>query len=171
MTLLAIDPGRSFTGTGKARQSIGWSVFRDDGTEFTRGYLSFEDLCRSLLVRGLDDEDDFGQAELWFSPVRFGGYRVHEIVIEDFVNDPQSARGGQRNGTSECIGAVEILAVQAGVPFTRQRSDVLTAAKLHAPKGSFKDLKHLHHEDSAFLHGHEYLVRKGVIEVDLSATM
>lgn len=171
MTLLAIDPGRSFTGTGKARQSIGWSVFRDDGSEYTRGSLSFEELCRSLWVFGVEDEDDIGRGELWFSPGQDGGYRVTQIVIEDFVNDPKSARGGQRNGTSECIGAVEILAVQAGVPFTRQRSDVLPAAKLHAPKGSFKDLMHLRHEDSAFLHGHEYLVRKGVIEVDLSATM
>ena len=155
MTLLAIDPGRSFTGTGKARQSIGYACFHTTGGEAERGAISFEELCNELV--------------LWADPyegtkyLEFAGWRISEIVIEDFVNDPKSARGGQRNGTSECIGAVEILAVQAGVPFTRQRSDVLPAAKLHAPKGSFKDLKHLRHEDSAFLHGREYLIR----EVDL----
>ena len=164
MTLLAIDPGRSFTGTGKARQSIGYSLFDGEGKEIERGSLSFEELCSSLTLWA-DPHEGTKYLDL------DQGWTVHEIVIEDFVNDPKSARGGQRNGTSECIGAVEILAVQAGVPFTRQRSDVLPAAKLHAPEGSFKDLKHLRHEDSAFLHGREYLIRKGVIEVDLSATM
>ena len=159
MTLLAIDPGRSFTGTGKARQSIGFALFDRAGNEIRRGALSFEELAQTLTYQ-------LNEGFLWWD-----FEAIHEIVIEDFVNDPKSARGGQRNGTSECIGAVEILAVQAGVPFTRQRSDVLPAAKLHAPKGSFKDLKHLRHEDSAFLHGREYLIRKGVIEVDLSATM
>lgn len=165
MTLLSIDPGRSFTGTGKARQSIGYALFLGNGEYLDRGSLSFEELCESLTPLALKAE------VLIFSPPGLTSRMVHEIVIEDFVNDPKSARGGQRNGTSECIGAVEILAVQAGVPFTRQRSDVLPAAKLHAPKGSFKDLKHLRHEDSAFLHGYEFLVRRGDIEVDLSATM
>lgn len=161
MILLAIDPGRSFTGTGKARQSIGWAVFREDGSEYTRGALSFESLCRALWTRGVEDEDDIGQGELWFSPVMYGGYRITEIVIEDFVNDPKSARGGQRNGTSECIGAVEILAIQAGVLFTRQRSAILGTAKLLADyKGT---AKHLPHQDSAYLHGYYYLVEKGVL--------
>lgn len=169
MTLLAIDPGRSFTGTGKARQSIGVSLQHLDGTEAYREAISFEQLCVRLRIV----PKRYGSVELVFHDDErmLTSWIIREIVIEDFVNDPKSARGGQRNGTSECIGAVEILAVQAGVPFTRQRSDVLPAAKLHAPKGSFKDLKHLRHEDSAFLHGREYLIDKGVIEVDLSATM
>ncbi len=154
MTLLAIDPGRSFTGKGKARQSIGYSLFNREGIEQVRGALSFEELCQELRLRqndyALDLYLEFDQ-----------GWAIDEIVIEDFVNDPKSARGGQRNGTSECIGAVEILARQAEVPFTRQRSAILGTAKLLADyQGT---AKHLPHQDSAYLHGYYYLVQKGVL--------
>lgn len=154
MTLLAIDPGRSYKGVGKARQSIGYALFEPRGIEIERGSLSFEELCAVLL--------------LWVEPnkeervLEFQGWHPSEIVIEDFINDPQSARGGQRNGTSECIGAVEILAIQAGIPFTRQRSAVLGPAKLLA--GYEQKLKHLPHQDSAYLHGYYYLVEKGVLQ-------
>lgn len=165
MTLLAIDPGRSF----KGEATIGWCVFRDDGSEYARGELSWDDLCRTLWTRGLDDEDDFGHGELWFSPSRYGGYRIDEVAIEDFVNNEKS-RGGQRNGTSETIGAVEILATQAGVSVTRQRAAILSTAKLHA--GYEQKLKHLPHEDSAYLHGYYRLVEKGVLHPKgLSATL
>lgn len=99
-----------------------------------------------------------------------GNWLVSEVLIEDYVNNTRS-KGGQRNGTSECIGAFEILAALSRTPFIRQEAAALAPAKLHAPKGSFKELKHLRHEDSAFLHGYEYLVRQGRISVDLSATM
>ena len=161
MSLLAIDPGRSFTGRGAARQSIGYACFHGNGKERVRGSMSFEELCQRLKHRCCG-----GTLTL-----EFMGLQVTEIVIEDFVNDPKSARGGQRNGTSECIGAVEIIAIQAGVPFTRQEAAALGPAKLHAPAGSYKKLKHLRHEDSAFLHGFEFLVRRGGIQVDLSATL
>lgn len=162
MTLLAIDPGRSF----KGEKSIGYAIFTQVGAEIARGSLSWEELCARLIPLAPRAE-----VLVFDAPAIRRSMMVHEIVIEDFVNDPKSARGGQRNGTSECIGAVEILAVQAGVPFTRQKSDILYAAKLHAPEGSYKKLKHLRHEDSAFLHGYEFLVRRGDIEVDLSSTM
>lgn len=159
MTLLAIDPGRSFTGQGKARQSIGAALFallqdaryRTPGEEIGRMALSFEELCQRLEIMV-----EYGEKILYFD-----GYEINEIVIEDFVNDPKSARGGQRNGTSECIGAVEILATQAGVPFTRQKSAILGPAKLLADyRGT---AKHLPHQDSAYLHGYYYLVQKGVL--------
>ena len=155
MTLLAIDPGRS-----KLLPSIGWATFREDGSEYRRGELTWDLLCRALWVRGFDDEDDYGHAQLWFSPSVYGGYRIHEIAIENFINNPTS-RGGQTNGTSEVIGAVEILAAQAGVPFTRQPNTILPIAKLQA--GYTQKLKHLPHQDAAYLHGYYYLVGKGVL--------
>jgi hypothetical protein len=94
---------------------------------------------------------------------------IHEVVIENFINNPKS-RGGQTNGTSEVIGAVEILATQAGVPFTRQPNTILPVAKLHA--GYVDRLTHLPHQDAAFLHGHHYLIEKGVLKpVGLKATI
>lgn len=150
MTLLAIDPGRSY----KGERTIGYALFQSTGAEISRGSLSWEELSTSL--RPLAPRSEVLLFET--STIR---RMVHEIVIEDFVNDPKSARGGQRNGTSECIGAVEILAIQAGVPFTRQRSSVLGPSKLLADYQG--KAKHLPHQDSAYLHGYYYLVQKGVL--------
>lgn len=147
MTLLAIDPGRSY----KGERTIGYALFQATGVEISRGSLSFEELCQKFKI-----EIYAGQ---WM--LTFKGFQVTEIVVEDFVNDPKSARGGQRNGTSECIGAVEILAIQAGVTFTRQRSSILGPAKLLADYQG--KAKHLPHQDSAYLHGYYYLVQKGVL--------
>ena len=155
MILLSIDPGRS----AKGEASIGYALF-SGGEELDRGRITYEMLTTIMeyLATG--------------SVGRFPGYLsyVDEVVIEDFVNNDKS-RGGQTNGTSECIGMVEFAAGLLGIPFTRQPPAALGPAKLHAPAGSYKPLKHLRHEDSAFLHGYEYLVRKGVISVDLSDTM
>ena len=144
MTLLAIDPGRSYKG-GK---TIGYCLFTEQGEEIKRGSLSFEDLVYTL---------NFDSAGLtgW-------GYAIYTVVIEDFVNDPKSARGGQRNGTSECIGAVEAICIKAGrTLFVRQRSATLGTAKLLADYQG--KAKHLPHQDSAYLHGYYYLVQKGVL--------
>lgn len=149
MTLLAIDPGRSY----KGEKTIGFAIFKS-GKEVERGSLSFEDLCKNLKLEG---DSNYGYLNLVFQ----GWWTLTEVVIEDFVNDPKSARGGQRNGTSECIGAVEILAIQAGVPFTRQRRTILGPAKLLADYQG--KAKHLPHQDSAYLHGYYYLVQKGIL--------
>lgn len=153
MTLLAIDPGRSFKGEASIGVSIWW-----DGTwqETIRRSLTFEELVSNLEFR---DEGAYATTP-W---LEFDGYQIHEVVIEDFVNNAQS-KGGQRNGTSECIGAVEFACIKAEVPLIRQEPAALGPAKLHAPAGSWKPLKHLRHEDSAYLHGYEYLVRKGVLQ-------
>mgnify|MGYP001597018592 CR=1 FL=1 len=157
MTLLAIDPGRSFKGD----KSIGAALF-DHEHYVERLSLSYEDLRARLVPVPLGEQLFFrGETGVWL---------ITEVVIEDFVNNDRS-RGGQRNGTSECIGMVEDRAWLTKTPFTRQAPAALGAAKLHAPEGSYRKLQHLRHEDSAFLHGFEYLVKKGVIEVDLSATM
>lgn len=151
MTLLAIDPGRS----AKGEASIGYAIFTDKGEEVEREQVNYEDLRKHLRIS---------------RPLEFYGFPINEVVCEDFVNNDRS-RGGQTNGTSECIGMVEYACYLTGTPFTRQSPAVLAAAKLHAPAGSYRPLKHLRHEDSAFLHGFEFLVRRGDIKVDLSATL
>lgn len=151
MTLLAIDPGRSF----KGEATIGVCLFTNSGDEIFRESVSWESLVKDLQIRG-NGEHDPGPP--WLS---YRDYDVLDVVIEDFVNDPKSARGGQRNGTSECIGAVEYACFHAGVTMTRQEPRLLGPAKMHA--GYEQTLKHLPHQDSAYLHGYEYLVRKGVL--------
>lgn len=153
MTLLAIDPGRSY----KGEDTIGWSVFLADGRERKRDRMSWEQLIQFLRLGR-------GGTGLLFVPGPYLVYEISEVVCEDFVNDPKSARGGQHNGTSECIGAIELACAWAAVPFHRQRSEALGPAKLHAPKGSWADLKHLRHEDAAYLHGYEFLVRQGRLQ-------
>ena len=150
MILLAIDPGRA------VKASIGYALFAPNGStdwrEFDRGEITWDELCQWLRIYDID----------WTYPgLDFKEWFVTEIVIEDFVNNTKS-RGGQRNGTSEVIGAVEILATQAGVPFTRQPNTILPVAKLHA--GYEQTLKHLPHQDAAFLHGYYYLVSKGRLQ-------
>lgn len=153
MTLLAIDPGRSY----KGEKTIGYAVFSErSGEEYERGQLTFEELMDELEPGG---------------GLVFSGYQVETVVIEDYVNNTRS-KGGQRNGTSECIGMVEYAChLSSDVVFIRQPPSALGPAKLHAPEGSYKKLQHLRHEDSAFLHGYEFLVRVGIIKVDLSATL
>lgn len=160
MTLLAIDPGRSF----KGEKTIGVCLFRKSGVEEFRKEVSFEELVARLEIR----DDGYYSTSPWLG---YDSYPVDEVVIEDFVNNEKS-RGGQRNGTSECIGAVEFACIKAGVPLTRQEPAALGPAKLHAPAGSWKELKHLRHEDSAYLHGYEFLVRRGDLQAaGLSSTL
>lgn len=158
MALLAIDPGRSF----KGEKTIGYALFQDrDGREIERGALSWEDLVGKLDIRGVDEA--IGP---WLA---FNTYDVYEVVIEDFINNEKS-RGGQRNGTSECIGAVEFACIKAGVPFTRQKPSILPVAMRHA--GYVQKLKHLPHQDSAYLHGYYYLTAKGALHPKgLTATL
>lgn len=152
-TLLAIDPGRG------AKPSIGYSIWwwrvnpsSGQGTtpeEVERGETNFEQLCIDLAAEA-------GQ-------LKFRTEYLTEVVIEDFVNDPGVNRGGQRNGTSEVIGAVEYACFRGSTMFTRQRSSILTTAKLHT--GYVQKLKHLPHKDAAYLHGAEYLIGKGLLQV------
>ena len=152
MTLLSIDPGRSY----KGEKTIGYCIFDDQGIELRRGSLSWEQLVQYL--RGSN------ASGLLFVPAIGEAHRIDEVLIEDFVNNSQS-KGGQRNGTSECIGAVELACAWTATPFIRHPPAALGPAKLHAPEGSFEPLAHLRHEDSAFLHGHEYLIETGVLTV------
>lgn len=153
MTLLAIDPGRSY----KGEKTIGYALFSErDGEELERGQLTWEELVDEL------DYDNCG--------VTGFGYALYTVVIEDYVNNDRS-KGGQRNGTSECIGAVEAICRKGRLSIVRQPPAALGPAKLHAPDGSYRKLQHLRHEDSAFLHGYEYLVKQGVIKVDLRDTL
>ena len=163
MTLLAIDPGRSF----KGEKTIGYCLFSEEGLEIDRGSMTFDQLIGNCLYLGYHEGEFFLR---WFRGQRWAG-GIAEVVIENYVNNPQS-KGGQLNGTSECVGAVEALCLLSGTPFTRQAPAKLGPAKLHAPEGSWKKLKHLRHEDSAFLHGYEYLVGKGVLQsAGLTATL
>ena len=148
MTLLAIDPGRS-----KLLPSIGYALFTDAGAEIERGEITWGQLCTSYTF------NEWGDSQLVFDDSK-RSRTVHEVVVENFINNTRS-RGGQTNGTSEVIGALEILATQAAVPFTRQPNTILPVAKLHA--GYVDRRKHLPHQDAAYLHGYYYLVGKGVL--------
>lgn len=151
MALLAIDPGRSY----KGEASIGVCLFKA-GTldEGFRESVTWEEFVKSF---------DF---KPW---LEYKKNLIDVIVIEDFVNNDRS-KGGQRNGTSECIGAVEFACIKTNTPFIRQPPSALGPAKIHA--GYDQKVKHLPHQDSAYLHGFEYLVRKGLVApVNLAATM
>ena len=156
MALLAIDPGRSY----KGEASIGVCVFFNYSyNEYYRESITFESLVKYLGIKSLNEG----------SALFYGVDLVTEVVIEDFVNNDRS-KGGQRNGTSECIGAVEFACIKTNTPFIRQPPSALGPAKIHA--GYDQKVKHLPHQDSAYLHGFEYLVRKGLVApVNLAATM
>ena len=141
MTLLSIDPGRA------KKASIGYCLFTEKGEEITRGEMTFEQLVWALYFDR--------------SGVTFMGRSIYTIVIENFVNNAKS-RGGQTNGTSECIGAVEYVAIRGETDMIRQPPAILPVAKLQA---QYVDrLGHLPHQDSAYLHGFYYLVSIGVLQ-------
>ena len=150
MTLLAIDPGRSVK-----EASIGYCIFGTNGPkdwrEIERGSLMWDDFVKKLVVR----DEGPNVVTPWLA---FDDYYIEEVVIENFINNTRS-RGGQTNGTSEVIGAVEYACIKGDTPFKRQPNTILPVAKLHA--GYEQTLKHLPHQDAAFLHGFYYLVGKG----------
>lgn len=146
MTLLAIDPGKN----------VGWAVFRDDGSEYTRGVLDLD----NGLERALDLRFDF--LELWFVPAMYGGYLIDEIVCESYLGRPNQKNGGQRFWGPEALATVRTYAHLAGVPFHLQAPAVLPVAKAHA--GYVQTVKHLPDQDSAYLHGFEFLVGRGVLQ-------
>lgn len=155
MTLLAVDPGRS------VKPSIGYALFNPDGVELIeRGALTWD---------GFFDELSLVNPARPYGFLRFFGFTVGEVVVEDFVNTPKS-RGGQHNGTSECIGAIEILCRKTSTPFKRQPNTILPVAKLLA--GYEQTLQHLPDEDSAYLHGIYRLVELGQLQSrGLSSTL
>ena len=147
---LAIDPGGS---TKKA--SIGYALFSLTGEEVERGAMTKEELYIKL-----DWSEDYVDFD--------SGWIVREVVIENFINNAKS-RGGQTNGTSEVIGAVEYVCHKAGIPFHRQPNTILPVAQLLAhyrkpmsPRTK-KPVQHLPDQDSAYLHGFYFLVNAGVI--------
>lgn len=168
MTLLAIDPGRSFKGEASIGVSL-WETNRAlDWGEIERRSLTFEEFSEKLSLDWIEDHRFCTPPCPDFS-LSFDGWYLSDVVIEDYVNNAQS-KGGQRNGTSECIGAVEFACIKTNTPFIRQPPSALGPAKIHA--GYDQKVKHLPHQDSAYLHGFEYLVRKGLVApVNLAATM
>lgn len=152
--ILSIDPGRG------AKASIGYCLFREDGTEYKRGSLTWADLVRMLT------QDD--HSSTW-PRLYFNDERVTAVAIENFVNDPRVRRGGQTNGASEVIGAVEFMCAQTDVPCRRQDRSILPVAKQYA---QYVDThKHLPHQDAAFLHGVYFLTTQGIWDTGISATL
>lgn len=153
--LLAVDPGRAKT------PSIGWCLFDTKGQEIARGELTWDGLVKELsLVK-------FPAANRLF----FGLWLIEAVVVENFRNDPsRTARGGQTNGASEVIGALEMMAAQADdVLFVRQGADKLDPAAKHTgysipinPRTK-KPLSHMPHQDAAYLHGYYYLESVGIL--------
>jgi len=145
MTVLSIDPGRS------EKPTIGYCVFTDKGEEIERGELDWRGLVATY---GYDPET---------MTLFFRGYPVYRVVCEDFVNDPRVKRGGQRNGASEVIGAIEFVADSASVSFVRRDRSTLHAAMKHA--GYTQTKAHLPHQDSAYVHGYSDFVMRGILPV------
>lgn len=155
--LLAVDPGRAKT------PSIGCCVFDIAGNEIERLSLTWDELVGYLnLTAGMASEK-----RLFFKT-----YLIEAVVVENFRNDPRrTARGGQTNGASEVIGALEMMAAQADdVLFVRQGADKLVPAAAHTgysipinPRTK-KPLSHMPHEDAAYLHGYYYLESVGILE-------
>lgn len=152
--ILAIDPGRG------SKATIGYCLFTEQGEEIERGSMGWGGLVGRLfaerygLVFYVGDNTD---------------YSISTVVIENFVNDPRVRRGGQTNGASEVIGAVEFAATQAGAFFVRQDRSILPVAKQYA---QYVDThKHLPHQDAAYLHGVYWLTTQGLWDTGVSATL
>ena len=135
MFTLAIDPGGSTT-----KASIGYALFDEEGRLMEKGVFTKKELYAHL--------ENF-----------ISGWQV---VIENFVNNEKS-RGGQTNGTSEIIGAVEFACHLNSVPLYRQSPRILSVAKIQNqyklpinPRTK-QPVKHLPDEDSAMLHGLYFL--------------
>ena len=155
--ILCIDPGRSYLGD----RTIGICLFHLNGAEQSRHEVNFEELVDRLSILEMPGAS--------YASVTYNGLLIETIVMESFVNNARS-RGGQRNGTSECIGAVEYVALKTETPLILQQPAVLPVAKAHA--GYEGKQAHLPHKDSAYLHGYYYLVKKGVLKpVGLEATL
>lgn len=142
MTLLAIDPGKN----------VGWAMFLSSGVEAGRGVL---DLDRE--IHGSFALDGFPRVDLWFR-----GVYVDEIVCESYLGRPNQKNGGQRFWGPEALATVRTYARLAGIPFHLQAPGVLPVAKAHA--GYVQTVKHLPDQDSAYLHGFEFLVGRGVLQ-------
>lgn len=138
MFTLAIDPGGSTT-----KASIGYALFDEEGGLMEKGVFTKKELYAHL--------ESFRSG--W------------QVVIENFVNNEKS-RGGQTNGTSEIIGAVEFACHLNSVPLYRQSPRILSVAKIQNqyklpinPRTK-QPVKHLPDEDSAMLHGLYFLKAK-----------
>ena len=143
MFTLAIDPGGSTT-----KASIGYALFDEEGGLMGKGVFTKKELYAHL--------------ENLPALVALSGWQV---VVENFVNNEKS-RGGQTNGTSEIIGAVEFACHLNSVPLYRQSPRILSVAKIQNqyklpinPRTK-QPVKHLPDEDSAMLHGLYFLKAK-----------
>lgn len=137
MYLLALDPGTR----------TGWAMFRE-GKETGRGVWSPSEVYQNLTA--------------------LPGLEQLEIVAEDYVNDPGTPTGGRRNPASEILGAVDYIAWRFDLKVTRQRAaDMHHAMKFvgyEEPKTKTGRKKHVPDEDSAYLHGVYYLVKRGIMK-------
>lgn len=166
MTLLAIDPG--------AR--IGWALFGNDHEEIGRGVMDF-----TLFSHSIHYKPSQAVNRIMFSPRgverALAVVAVSEVVYESYYQDPGVKQGGSTGPAQEVIGVVKYLCLQAGIEPVAQRSAILPVAMAHCgyekPKTRNGNDKHLPDEDSAWLHGMEYLISKGRIRPphDVSGTL
>lgn len=152
MTLLAIDPGKN----------VGWALFDDSGVEMGRGVLDLDTQLDNAFW--FLDTDGSGGVEslMWDGVDPYKSSRITEIVCESYLGRPNQKNGGQRFWGPEALATVRTYAHLARVPFHLQAPTVLPVAKAHA--GYVQTVKHLPDQDSAYLHGFEFLVARGVLQ-------
>lgn len=166
VTTLSIDPGAN----------IGWALFSVAGEEMARGVMDFIEFSHSLHYKPTIDP------EVLFFTVRGTSlprsvYPVTKLIYESFFLDPGVPQGGSTGPTQEVIGVLKYLCLQSGIEVYEQRSAILPVAMKHCgyepPVTRNGNKKHLPDDDSAWLHGMEHFISKGIIRPpnDVSATL
>lgn len=93
------------------------------------------------------------------------GFKITRIVYERFIVYRQKAQKlvGSKNGASQAIGAIKILASRLNVPLTEQGADIKEVALrwsgIKMPGTHSKT-----HQWDAYLHAYYYLQRNGYIK-------
>lgn len=166
MTTLAIDPGGN----------IGWALFSPEGKEIGRGVMDFR-----LFSHSLHYKPSLYRDRLVFTPrgiaTERSTYPVRRLVYESWFTDPGTPQGGSQGPAQEVIGVLKYLCLQAGITPVPQRSAILPVAMKHCgyelPVTRGGNQKHLPDQDSAWLHGMEYLIANGEVSPpnDVSVTL
>lgn len=149
--IVAIDGGKR----------VGYCLFTWDGKEVERGVIEFDHFFNWFFI-------DQGYDLCFAAPIRSSTvHRINQLVVEGFRHNPNVNQGGSLHWASQVEGGVKMLGRVSGVPVKVQYSAILPVSMMHAgydpPKTKTGKKKHLPDQDSAFLHGHYFLVGQGIL--------